>query len=759
MISSTSQDLGVYREQVKNACNGLGMFALMMEDLPAMNKDAVDVSLGMVDKADVYIGVFAHRYGYVPDGFEKSITHLEYERAIERDIPRLIFLIDEEVPVKKSNIDTGIHAELLDGLKKRLLKERVLKFFKDPPDLSYQVLLSLALFEKEYTQTLPGNQNLKIQKAKNEVSPLIDIPEPPQMDLPPSPYKGPNRFERDDAWVFFGRAKEIRELYKALVEKWCDPIILYCGESGVGKSSLLEAGVLPRLERTHNVLYIRRDGEIGLASTLALQLNSSPDNISKAWHAEETRTGKPLIVILDQVEEMYTSPVEAEGKAGYVEEEELVGILNRIFEEKKNRPRGRLVLAFRKEWSTDIESSLNKASLPWKKIFLERLSIQGVLEVIQGPQSSERLRKKYELVVEDGLPGLMSVEFLKDRQSSVGPALSIVLTKMWGRVKDTSRRVFDEDLFEEMKDEGIQLSDFIEDRLYQLERWNPEVARTGLYLDILHHYTTEQDTAESSRLQDVIGRYPGREKLTEAFIQWCLKYDLLAKTSEEGTRLVHDTLAPLIEQKYRTSTLPGQRAERILDNRIPGWLNGKTGATLDSFGLKEVERGAQGMRAWNEDEQRLVNASRRSRVIRRVRFGGVVGVIIIMASILFLLREQSISSRCVGAGAFNAWCYECLEAGGTYSATDADDALFCVGANGFNGLDSDDDFVLIRKGTFLMGSEYGRSDEIPVHQVTIEKGFWMSKTEVTPGTMVCRYGHQSEYIQRRESACGVGFLA
>ncbi len=42
-----------------------------------------------------------------------------------------------------------------------------------------------------------------------------------------------------------------------------------------------------------------------------------------------------------------------------------------------------------------------------------------------------------------------------------------------------------------------------------------------------------------------------------------------------------------------------------------------------------------------------------------------------------------------------------------------------------------DDMVYIGPGTFLMGSENGRDNEKPKHLVTITKGFWMDRTEVT----------------------------
>ncbi len=68
MISSTARDLPDHRKDVMDACLRQGMFPTMMEHLPAADADAIAESLRMVDEANIYLGVFAHRYGYVPKG-------------------------------------------------------------------------------------------------------------------------------------------------------------------------------------------------------------------------------------------------------------------------------------------------------------------------------------------------------------------------------------------------------------------------------------------------------------------------------------------------------------------------------------------------------------------------------------------------------------------------------------------------------------------------------------------------------------------
>ncbi|MEM7356894.1 MAG: DUF4062 domain-containing protein, partial [Acidobacteriota bacterium] len=66
MISSTTLDLPDHRKKVFDACLRLSLWPEGMEQLPASSDDAIAVSLELVDKADIYLGVFAHRYGHVP---------------------------------------------------------------------------------------------------------------------------------------------------------------------------------------------------------------------------------------------------------------------------------------------------------------------------------------------------------------------------------------------------------------------------------------------------------------------------------------------------------------------------------------------------------------------------------------------------------------------------------------------------------------------------------------------------------------------
>src|SRR5207237_2724671 len=144
IISSTARDLPEHRKEVQDACERQGMFPHMMEHLPASAADAIAASLKLVDDAEIYVGVYAYRYGYVPAGHDISITEIEYNRAFERGIPRLIFQMHEDHPVKPADVETGAGAEKLRAFKERVGKENFVNFFKSPAELGKLAINSLS---------------------------------------------------------------------------------------------------------------------------------------------------------------------------------------------------------------------------------------------------------------------------------------------------------------------------------------------------------------------------------------------------------------------------------------------------------------------------------------------------------------------------------------------------------------------------------------------------------------------------------------
>lgn len=135
-ISSTYEDLKKEREAAAKAVRRLGHQPVYMEDYVAGPQQPVEKCLQDVRRCDIYIGIFAWRYGFIPDGYDKSITHLEYETAQKNGIPCLIFLTEKKAPWSMEYVDTGEERQKIDQLRSELERDHIVSYFKNGDELS-----------------------------------------------------------------------------------------------------------------------------------------------------------------------------------------------------------------------------------------------------------------------------------------------------------------------------------------------------------------------------------------------------------------------------------------------------------------------------------------------------------------------------------------------------------------------------------------------------------------------------------------------
>ncbi len=471
--------------------------------------------------------------------------------------------------------------------------------------------------------------------------PLFGLPALPRLDLPDSPFRHLSWFAREHAEVFFGRAFQVRNLYDRVTAPDAPPILLFYGQSGVGKSSVLAAGLLPRLEHSHRVHYLRREQGVGLLGTLMQPLDAGTDDPAAAWRQAEADAGRPLLLVLDQAEEAFTRPTA--DQAGEISA--FLDGLQRIFGHPQARPHGRLILSFRKEWLPEFEARLAEQRLPRGRLFLEGLERSGIIAAVQGPTRSERLRSAYGLSVDDGLAGEIADDLLADPLSPLAPTLQVLLTKLWDEARrcDQDHPRFTRPLYLQLKRDGILLGDFLDQQVAALNQWQPEFVQSGLALDLIAFHTTPRGSADQRTETELLTTYAQVRAAIPELVQRCKDGYLLADLATtggdpvKGSRLAHDTLAPLVRQRFEESDRPGQRARRILDNRTVEWHAGAMGTPLDESDLKRVEAGYRGTRDWDGDEHRLIKASRLARAqrLQTTRRRRVLGRVALAAIVVF----------------------------------------------------------------------------------------------------------------------------
>ena len=183
-ISSTYGDLKEYREKVYHALLQWGHQVIAMEDYVAGDQRPLDKCLADVAGCDLYVGIFAWRYGYVPDRDNPdrlSITELEYRQAGEAGRPCLIFLLADDASWSQTLNDTATGTkragQRIRALRKELKKEKLVSFFKNPDELVNQVCRAV----KEWVDAQASHD-----KSAGE---RVETAAPP----PPAPSSPPNR--------------------------------------------------------------------------------------------------------------------------------------------------------------------------------------------------------------------------------------------------------------------------------------------------------------------------------------------------------------------------------------------------------------------------------------------------------------------------------------------------------------------------------------------------------------------------------------
>ena len=215
------------------------------------------------------------------------------------------------------------------------------------------------------------------------------------------PYVGPRPYTRDDAGLFFGREREANDLLSLVV---AHAAVLLYAESGAGKSSLLNAGLTPLLEREgFEVLPPARVRGLSFKDIAAAEIpNLYVFNVLASWAKDKVDAhrlasmsladflqeqehpldadGQPLprVVILDQLEELFTLyPERWKEREGFLEQVGAALEADTLL---------RFVLATREDYIAQLDPYV--ALLPEKlqtRFRLERLRQEPALLAVKEP--------------------------------------------------------------------------------------------------------------------------------------------------------------------------------------------------------------------------------------------------------------------------------------------------------------------------------------------------------------------------------------
>jgi len=189
-----------------------------------------------------------------------------------------------------------------------------------------------------------------------------------------NPYPGPRPFETEEQNLFFGREREMRELLSLI---YAHRVVLLYAQSGAGKTSLLNAGLIPLLTKEEfEVLPVARvrgfkPEDIGLREipniyvfntlmrwAVDIQdpkpfiLGSIADFLKEHGRLKDKQElPLPKMIILDQFEEVFTV---------YPEHwKEREGFILQVAEALKEDPLLRVLFVIREEYLASMDSFID----------------------------------------------------------------------------------------------------------------------------------------------------------------------------------------------------------------------------------------------------------------------------------------------------------------------------------------------------------------------------------------------------------------
>ncbi|MFY1593138.1 trypsin-like peptidase domain-containing protein [Micromonospora sp. WMMD737] len=228
-----------------------------------------------------------------------------------------------------------------------------------------------------------------------------------------NPFRGLSPFREQDERLFHGRDEETAAL---AAKARYQPFTVLSGASGSGKSSLLAAGVVPRLRRDDAVVAtIRAHAFTDPEAALRRALNAALDGPADSGGIAEAldRLGKQrLVLVVDQFEELLD------------DREQAATLLRRLHDTQAAGPRVRIVVAIRSDF-LDQAATLFGSAATWSEAAypLTPLTGEALRPVIEGPLAGTGR------VLDPGLPEKVIADAGTD--AAVLPMVEQLMHDLW----------------------------------------------------------------------------------------------------------------------------------------------------------------------------------------------------------------------------------------------------------------------------------------------------------------------------------------
>ncbi|MFJ8058600.1 AAA family ATPase [Streptomyces sp. NPDC096142] len=521
---------------------------------------------------------------------------------------------------------------------------------------------------------------------------------------PECPYPGLAPFDSSGVQSFFGRTTEVATLVGRVVARRGQGPLLVTGASGIGKTSLLRAGLLPALavgkiapetgswhqltltptDRPLQALaraVLERDAGPAEVDDLARRLAADPHALvealrSRAERLDAHRVPAHHLVVVDQVEEMFRYRDGSGTAAEQAERDAFVACLvaaSVASEDPAAQAPASVVLSVQ---HSDLGSllpyeSLEPALTPGAGLFVVRpLAARHLDEVITGPARAAGHVISPGLLARLRADVALHQEARADFDSGVLPLLSHALRGTWDRHRGRTLRTAD---YAHTGGLGRSIAHAADDFFQRLATDEDRRTAREILVELVHWTGETEQTVRRLRTEVLASYFPAARQRTFRTVLDLLKQARLVTEDEHHVQLVHRSLlmnwAELeqwVEQLHDGEPLLRLRLERTAADWEEQRLDRLLWLGPELANARDWAHRRQGR--VNSTVQDFLNASteyeRRRRVRQRVVSGLVVLAVLIASGAGFgfkalqadwqRTRERSVQTLLADAGATRA---------------------------------------------------------------------------------------------------------
>ncbi|CAM2068829.1 Winged helix-turn-helix domain-containing protein [Sulfidibacter corallicola] len=413
--------------------------------------------------------------------------------------------------------------------------------------------------EPRYIKTLPKRGYMFVGACRRTSSPATGEARQEAVELPRRPYKFLQSFDEEDRALFYGREREIREVTSLITHH---PTFLLYGPSGVGKSSLVAAGLAPALTaKGHRVVRLRGFPDPLWEMGMALGLVDQPDSSSQILQVvASTLASKPaslLVFFFDQFEEWFhfTAPEKRE---------RLMQVVS-LLRAQPFSPRLRFFFTLRE----DALAHMNHLKAPFPEIFhfelrLERLDLEAGLQAVLKPAGAAGCR------FEDGLAETIVAD-LSDESGVDLPSLQIICDRLFD-ARDTENRLTLE-RYRQLGGAAGVLSDYLQRVLRRFD--GPGLGFAKAILSRLLGTDGRRAVIRETQLLEGLDAAPDlipekRKSVVESLAQARIVRIRLSE-GESWVELVHDYLVPAVSDLFDEAEKKSRRAQQVFTRALENY--------------------------------------------------------------------------------------------------------------------------------------------------------------------------------------------